>query len=213
MWDHDEKATLRELLHACIELVHDLTKALKKYLAETPPASTTLKGNLMANYQLNTGDSVVVAFTDSDNVTGAAVVIDPGSVTAVLSDTTDSVVIDPSGTFATITAGTSLAVGKTVTVNATVGGIASGPSGGWVGAYDVVAAVVTPDATTLVGTFGTESAPTLPGTVASSPATAPVSILLASGRTIQAGTPLPAGTKYVAATNELVNLDGTSYLG
>jgi hypothetical protein len=36
---------------------------------------------------------------------------------------------------------------------------------------------------------------------------------LASGRTIQAGTPLPAGTKYVAATNELVNLDGTSYLG
>jgi hypothetical protein len=98
-------------------------------------------------------------------------------------------------------------------VNATVGGIASGPSGGWVGTYDVVAAVVTPDATTLVGTFGTESAPTLPGTVASSPATAPVSILLASGRTIQAGTPLPAGTKYVAATNELVNLDGTSYLG
>lgn len=64
MWDHEEKSTLRELLHACIELVHDLTKAVRKYLAETP-SGTTLKGSLMANYQLNTGDSVVVTITDS----------------------------------------------------------------------------------------------------------------------------------------------------
>jgi hypothetical protein len=152
MRDHDEKELVKEL-RAIVRLG---VKALTKYLEEKPPG-TTLKGDLSMNDQLNTLDSVVVNLTDTDNVTGAAVVIDPGSVTVVLSDPTDSVVIDPSGAFITITAGANLAVGKTATVNATVGGVASGPVGGLVLTYDVIAAA--PDATTLSGVFASETAP------------------------------------------------------
>ena len=265
MLDHEEKATFRDLLRALLELTHDLIKALKKYLAETPSSATTIRGDLMANYQLNTGDSVVVSLTYADSVTGAVVTPDASSVTAVLSASTDTVVVDPSQSFATITGGTTVGVGNTVTVNGTVNGVASTA---WIGTYDDVAAVVAPDATAITGTFGTESAPTNPvptvnpatglpypgqtvgtptavGTPTINPATglpyaavapiagsvipvggsavtsnqgqfvgtAPVSILLASGRTIQAGTPLPADTKFVPETGELVNTDGTSYLG
>jgi hypothetical protein len=139
------------------ELVRLSIKALKKYLAQTTPAKpTTLKGNLMANYQLTQGDSVVVTLTDTDDVTGLAVTPDSDSVTATLSSSTDSVVVDPSGTFLTLTAGSVDGLGNTVTVNATVGGVSSVP---WTGTYDVVANVVTPDSTTLSGTFGTEEAP------------------------------------------------------
>jgi hypothetical protein len=56
----------------------------------------------------------------------------------------------------TLTAGSVDGLGNTVTVNATVGGVSSVP---WTGTYDVVANVVTPDSTTLSGTFGTEEAP------------------------------------------------------
>lgn len=111
----------------------------------------------MANYPLNAGDSVVATIADNDAVTGAVVTPDAGSVTAVLSSATDTVVVDPSGTFATITAGTALGTNNTVTVNATVGGVASATA---VGTYDVVAAAA--DATTLSVTFGTESAPAAP---------------------------------------------------
>ena len=111
----------------------------------------------MADFQLNAGDSVVVTVTDTDNVTGAAVTPDAGSVTAVLSSTTDTIVDNTDGTF-TITAGATAGLGNTVTVNATVGGVASASA---VGTYDVVANV-TPDATTLAVTFGTESAPAAP---------------------------------------------------
>lgn len=132
-------------------------RALRKYLAETPPAPSTIhltiKGNEMENYQLNAGDSVVVTVTDTDNVTGLPVTPDAGSVSVVLSSLTDSVVANADGTY-TVTAGTTTGTGNTVTVNATVNGVASLAA---VGTYDVVAAA--PDATTLSVSFGTESAP------------------------------------------------------
>ena len=115
-------------------------------------APTKLEGDLMADQPLTVGNSIPVTITDTDVVTGAVVTIDPGSLTATLSDTTDTAVVNADDTI-TLTAGTSVATDKTITVNATVGGIASEP---WVGAYDVVAA---PDATALSGTFGTETAP------------------------------------------------------
>jgi hypothetical protein len=108
----------------------------------------------MANYQLNAGDSVVVTVTDTDVVTGEVVVPDAGSVTAVLSSTTDTLVTNADGTF-TITAGTAAGTGFMVTFYATVGGIASAPG---VGTYDVVAAPA-PDATALSVSFGVEAAP------------------------------------------------------
>jgi len=154
----------------------------------------TIKGTKMANYQLNAGDSVVDTISDTDNVTGAAVAVDAGSVTAVLSSTTDTVVVDPSGTFATITAGTTVGVGNTVTVNATVGGVASAP---FVGTYDVVAAVVVPDATTLSGTFGTESGPT--GTGLNPPLTAAQTAAL-----VAAGVPYTSAPLTAAQTAALV---------
>lgn len=149
------------------ELIELSIKALKKYLAETPPATTinltTIGPDMttipVSDYQLNAGDTVVITITDTDDVTGDVVTPDAGSVTAVLSSSTDTIVDNGDGTF-TITAGSVDSVGNTVTVNATVGGVASGPEGGAVGTYDVVAAVTPPpDATTLSVSFGTESAP------------------------------------------------------
>ena len=143
------------------ELIHLGIKALRKYLAETSPVSTalslTIKGTEMNNYQLNAGDSVDVTITDTDAVTGLVVTPDAGSLTAVLSSSTDSVSLDPTGGLgATITAGTTLSTGNTITVNATVNGVASTPA---VGTYDVVASVVSPDATNLSVSFGTEAGP------------------------------------------------------
>jgi hypothetical protein len=154
MLDRKEKLALREAL----ELVPLIRKALKKFLGET--SSTTLnlttEGPEMANYQLNALDSVVVTVTDTDDVTGLAVTPDAGSVTAVLSSASDTIALDPTGTFATITAGSVLGTGNTVTVNATYGGVASTPV---VGTYDVVADVTPTDATSLSVAFGTETAP------------------------------------------------------
>ena len=151
-WKRDDQWwVIPEEVETLIELG---IKALKKYLGSE---QTILKGDLMADYQLNAGDSVVVTLTDTDAVTGAAVTPDAGSVSATLSSATDTVVVDPSGTFLTVTAGTADSVGNTVTVDATVGGVASTP---WVGTYDVVAVV--PDATVLLGTFGTETPPAAP---------------------------------------------------
>jgi hypothetical protein len=139
------------------ELVRLGIKALKKYVLN--PTTLTLEGLSMttiptSDYQLNAGDSVVVTITDTDDVTGATVTPDAGSVLAVLSSSTDTVVVDPSGTFLTITAGGTDSVGNTVTVSAEVNGVASASA---VGTYDVVAA--TPDATSLSLSFGTETAP------------------------------------------------------
>jgi hypothetical protein len=155
------------------ELAHKVIRVLELIIARLESESTTsltisIQGEPMADFQLNAGDSVVVTVTDTDNVTGAAVTPDAGSVTAVLSSATDTVVVDPSGAFATITAGATTGTGNTVTVNATVGGVASASA---VGTYDVVANVA-PDATTLAVTFGTESAPAAP--VASAQAAAPL---------------------------------------
>jgi hypothetical protein len=204
MWDHDEKATLRELFSALTNLVHLASKALQKYLTETTSnPTTTLKGDLPMNYQLNTADTVVVTITDTVDATGLATTIDPGSLTATLSDTTDSVSV--SGNTVTVTGGPTLATGKTLTVKATVNGVASTP---WAGTYDVVAAVVSPTSTTLSGTFAGET--TAPP---SSSATLPVPVTLANGTVLPAGSPLPAGTTYSAISNELVNADGTAYHG
>ena len=150
------------------ELIRLSIRALRKYLDDDDDfwysqSNTTLKGELMANYPLNTLDSVVVSLTATDDVTGLAVTIDPGSVVAVLSNPGDSVVVDPSGTFLTITAGGSASTGNTVTITGTVNGVASGPVGGYVGTYDDVVAVTPPDATTLSATFSIESAPVVTG--------------------------------------------------
>ena len=115
----------------------------------------------MADFQLNAGDSAVVTVTDTDDVTGDVVTPDAGSVTAVLSSTTDTIVENSDGTF-TLTAGATDvdSVGNTVTVNATVNGNASAPG---VGTYDVIATVVPPpDATTLTVAFGAETPPAAP---------------------------------------------------
>ena len=107
------------------------------------------------NYPLTAGDSVVVVLAYTDDVTGAPVTPDAGSVSAELSNASDSVVLDPSQTFLTITAGETTGVGATVTVAGTVGGVASTP---WVGVYDVVPAAAA-DPTTITGTFETETQP------------------------------------------------------
>jgi hypothetical protein len=204
--DHEERVTLRELLHAVLDLIRDLRNALKKYLAHT-----TLQGDLMANYQLTTDDSVVITLTDTDDVTGDVVTPDTGSVVATLSDTTDTAVVDPSGSFVTLTGSGSVATGKTITVDATVGGVASTP---FVGTYDVVDAVF-PNLTTLTGLFGIESAPSTTGSssTSSSSATLPTDVDLGNGTVLPAGSPLPAGTS-INATRELVNTaDNTIYTG
>ena len=120
----------------------------------------------MANFQLNAGDSVVVTVTDTDAVTGAAVTPDGGSVTVVLSSTTDTLNTNGDGTY-TITAGATPVTGNTVTVSAKVGGVASKDA---VGTYDVVPAVVAPNPTTLAVSFGTATAPAA-APVATAPAT------------------------------------------
>ena len=109
----------------------------------------------MANYQLTSGDSVVVTPTVVDDVTGATVTADAGSVSAALSSTTDTLVDNTDGTF-TIVAGSVDAVGNTITVQAAVNGVACTPG---VGTYDVVAVVTPPDATSVSVSFGTETPP------------------------------------------------------
>lgn len=112
----------------------------------------------MADFQLNAGDSVVVTVTDTDDVTGDVVTPDAGSVTAVLSSTTDTIVENADGTFTLTAAASDVgSTGNTVTVNATVNGNASAPG---VGTYDVVAVTPPPpDATTLSVAFGTTDTP------------------------------------------------------
>lgn len=118
----------------------------------------------VTDYPLTAGDSVVVTITQTLDSTGAEVTPDAGSVSATLSNLSDSVIVDPSGTFLTITAGTTPVVGATVTVNATFNGVpADAPA---VGTYDVVA-VVEDNATSLALTFGTETAPAAEGDVSS----------------------------------------------
>ena len=121
----------------------------------TTVLSLTTKEGLMANYPLNTGDSVIVTVTDTDTVTGLAASIDAGSLKAVLSSTTDTVVENADGTL-TVTAGATLGTGNTLTVEATVNGVASKSA---VGTYDVVAAVAPVNPTALSLSFGTETAP------------------------------------------------------
>lgn len=119
-----------------------------------------------SNYQLNEGDSVVITLTITDDQTGATVTADPGSVTAVTTESSDTVVVDPSGTFVTLTAGSTASTGQLLTVNATVGGAAVGPTGGAVFTYDVV--VVTPPTPTYTLTLsaGAETAPAAPAPTA-----------------------------------------------
>lgn len=146
-------------LHWLEKAWRELLELLKLEAATRITLST--KEGIMSDYQLNAGDSVVVTITDTDDVTGAVVTPDAGSVTAVLSSSTDTVVVDPSGAFATITAGDVASVGNTVTVNAAVGGVASTSA---VGTYDVVAVTPPPpDATSLSLSFGTETAPPTTG--------------------------------------------------
>jgi hypothetical protein len=170
---HEEEDLWDKLLRKVIRLVDLVIARLESETATN--ASLTIQGEPMANYPLNAGDSVVVTLTVTDDVTGAVVVPDAGSVTAVLSDATDSVVDNGDGTF-TLTAGAGLSTGNTLTVNGTVGGVSFGPVGGVVGTYDVDADVVTPDSTTATLTFGTETAPVgTPPVVAADPSIAGLS--------------------------------------
>lgn len=124
----------------------------------------------MANYPLNTGDSVVVTVTDTDTVTGLSVTPDAGSVKAMLSSSTDTLVENADGTF-TVTAGETLGTGNTLTVNATVNGVASKEA---VGTYDVVAAVTPANPTALSVSFGTETSPAATPASAASTTNSPV---------------------------------------
>ena len=153
--NHDERL-LAKLLRELIRLVEDIIARLEA--SETLNGYLIIQGVPMANYQLNAGDSVTVTLVVADDETGDVVTPDAGSVTAVLSDSTDSVVDNGDGTF-TLTAGAALSSGNTLTVNGTVNGVAFGPVGGAVGTYDVDADVTPPDTFTGTITFGTESAP------------------------------------------------------
>lgn len=157
LWGRALRRLIRLLDLIIAKLEHESATTLK----------LTIEGEPMANFQLNALDSVVVTITDTDDVTGDAVTPDSGSVTAVLSNPNDFVVVDPTGAFLTITAAGATSTGNTVTVNATVNGVPSGPEGGAVGTYDVVADVVPPpDSNTITLTFGDEVAPS--GVAASS---------------------------------------------
>ena len=153
MRKHEEEELFETLMRKLIRLADLFIARLTS--ESTTTLAITIQGEPMANYQLNAGDSVVLTVADNDSVTGAVVTPDAGSVSVVLSSTTDTVTPNADGTY-TIVAGATLGTGNTATVNATVGGVASTKA---VGTYDVVAAVVEPDATTLSVSFGTESAP------------------------------------------------------
>jgi len=172
------------------ELVEIIVEPLL-YPTQTTTLHLTIKDETMANYQLNAGDSVVVTLTDTDDVTGLAVPTDAGSVTVVLSNISDSVVVDPSGTFLTITGGP-LNNGNTVTVNAKVNGVASKP---FVGTYDVVASAPVTSSTTLTGTFGVETGPNPPFPGVASPYEYPT------------GTPTTAAQLAALATNPAAPAD------
>lgn len=116
----------------------------------------------MANEQINAGDSIVATLTVTDDETGDVVSPDAGSITTSLSESTDSVVDNGDGTF-TLSVGSTLSTGNTLTVNGTVNGVAFAAA---VGTYDVVADVTPPDTFTGTLSFGTETAPT--GVAASS---------------------------------------------
>jgi hypothetical protein len=153
MRKHEEEELFETLMRKLIRLADLFIARLTS--ESTTTLAITIQGEPMANYQLNAGDSVVLTVADNDSVTGAVVTPDAGSVSVVLSSTTDTVTPNADGTY-TIVAGATLGTDNTATVNATVGGVASTKA---VGTYDVVAAVVEPDATTLSVSFGTESAP------------------------------------------------------
>jgi len=159
---HDGDEIWEKVGHALLRLLDLLLDRL-----EATSLSLTTKEGPMANFPLNAGDSVVVTIADTDDVTGAVVTPDAGSVTAVLSNTADSVVVDPSGAFATLTAGATASTDNTLTVNATVNGNASKPG---VGTYDVVVVTPPPDATTVSLTFGTETPPAPAATAAAAEA-------------------------------------------
>ena len=115
------------------------------------------------NEQLTAGDSIAIAVTVEDTTTSTPAVLDAGSEAVVLSDTTDTAVVNADGSV-TLTAGTNVATGKTVTISGTVGGVVAEP---WTGTYDVVSVVVTPpDTFAITGTFGTETAPVVTATSA-----------------------------------------------
>ena len=98
--NHDERL-LAKLLRELIRLVEDIIARLEA--SETLNGYLIIQGVPMANYQLNAGDSVTVTLVVADDETGDVVTPDAGSVTAVLSDSTDSVVDNGDGTF-TLTA-------------------------------------------------------------------------------------------------------------
>ena len=138
--DEEEESFFYELR----ELVRLGVRALKKYLSEPRQGGTitlTFKGSDMTtapapNYPLTALDSVEVAITFTDD-NGDVVTPDAGSVAVALSSTSDTAVLDPSGDFVTITAGSDLSVGNEITVTGTVDGVAYTPG---TALYDVVAA-------------------------------------------------------------------------
>lgn len=149
--DREEKRLLRELV--------DLIRlAVEKYLGpDDISVSLSIEGIPMTtinpNYQLTEGDSVQVTIVVTDDVTGD--VITPASVTATSTDPNDTVVVDPSFGFLTLTASDALNTDQVLTVTAVS---SEGATGIATGEYDVVAAT-TVDPISVALTFGTESAP------------------------------------------------------
>jgi hypothetical protein len=160
----------REIDRALLRWLEKLWRDFIEFIERRPQYTLHLEtGESMttqpdSNYQLTEGDSVVITITITDDQTGATVTADPGSVTAVSTNPNDTVVVDPSQTFVTLTASDALNTDQLLTVNATVGGVAVGPTGGAVFEYDVVAPVTPPASYTMTLTAGVETAPT-PGNV------------------------------------------------
>jgi len=144
----------RDLEKVLVRWLEKLWRDFLHFLERRTRVTLSIEGNPMSDYQLTEGYSVQVTITVTDTVTGAAVTPDADSVTASSSNPSDSVVVDPSQTFLTLTAGDTAATDQTLTVNAAVGGVASTPG---TGTYDVVAPPANPTAVTL--SFGTETPP------------------------------------------------------
>jgi hypothetical protein len=160
VFNREERDFFGRIFEEIIKLEELLIRLLEALAPKNPTTLyLAIEGLYMANFQLNAGDSVVITIIDTDDVTGLVVTPDAGSVTALLSSSTDTIVVDPSGSFAVLTAKTTGSTGNTVTVGAAVNGV---PSADAVGTYDVVVPIVTPDATSLSLTFGADTPPAAP---------------------------------------------------
>ncbi len=161
---HEENSWLRRALRELIHLLDVIIARLESEVAATT-ITLTVRGAPMTispttPYPATEGVPFFVEIVVTDNVTGDVDTPDAGSVTAVSSDPGDVVVVDPSETFATVTPSNAINTDQTLTVNATVGGVACGPAGGAVLLYNVSPAVTPPPDATTITLTASATAPT-----------------------------------------------------